>query len=278
MSIPTDGEPDDEDLILQSDCTPPDADRDCINDNFERILARSFDPFYVWSNDDPNNFCFLADRPDELQCTGFVSHTTPLVHYRVHFISVVTRSGVPVYRQYIIDYLTIWDRDAGLCTLGGASAHDFDVERTAALVITTVTDRHSTNIRDYFMVGIFLSAHEGVVCFDNSLATALPPIPAGNHPIIYWSKGKHANYEFPPDGYLFWTCPPADVCFVVPPTCIPSILIQECFAQGAPGARATSDHMINVGELGSPMNGSSWISVDKVRGKLDPPVIKLRNQ
>ena len=246
-------------------------------------MARSFDPFYVWSNDDPNNFCFLADRPDELQCTSFVSHTTPLVYYRVHFISVVTRQGVPWLRQYIIDYLTIWDHDAGLCTLAGASAHQWDVERTAALVVTTVTDRHSINIRDYFMVGIFLSAHENVPCFDNSLRcyvgdNCLPtPIPAGNHPIIFWSKGKHANYEFPPDLYPFWRCPPADVCFVIPPSCIPSFFILECFAQGAPGARATADHLINVGELWNPLNGSSWIFVDKVLGKLQEPVIKLRN-
>jgi hypothetical protein len=129
------------------------------------------------------------------------------------------------------------------------------------------------------MVGIFLSAHENVPCFDNSLKFIFErtPIPAGNHLIVFWSKGKHANYEFPPDLYPYWQCPPANVCFVVPPTCIPSFLILECFAQGAPGARATPDHIINVGELGSPINGASWINVDKVRGKLEEPVIKLRN-
>lgn len=265
---------------------PADQDGDGIPDALELHLARQYDPYYHWDTNEPNNFCFLQNQ-SSLACGGFVSHTTPLVYYRVSYLGCAFYSG-RYWRQYIIDYLTIWDFDDGLCSIclpNHVTSHQWDVERTAALVLSTVTDRHSSNLNDYTLLLFYLSAHEGVDCFDNSSLWRVTdqqgnPIPGLTiHFDVAWTWGKHANYllnAFNPDGLRIWTCGPILVCFEVGGILIcvdPFLCIYECFSDGG-FARATSDKFINVGELGQPLQ--QWINDSKVREKLDPPIIRLR--
>jgi hypothetical protein len=268
--------------VLQS----PDQDGDGILDGLERLLARRYDSYYHWDRNEPNNFCFLQNQ-SSLACGGFVSHTTPLVYYRVSFLGCTFYSG-RLWRQYIIDYLTIWDHDAGLCSVclpRGVTGHQWDVERTAALVLSTATDGHSVNLNDYTLLFFYLSAHEGVDCFDNSSLWRITdqqgnPVPGLTvHFDVAWTWGKHANYLFnvvDPGGLMIWTCGPIPVCFRVGGVLIcvdPFLCVYECFSDGG-SARATNDKFINVGELAQPMQ--QWINDSKVGEKLDPPKLRLR--
>jgi hypothetical protein len=247
-------------------------------------------------------------RSADLACGGFVSHTTPLIYYRVHFVSIVYDQNVPVLMQYIIDYLTIWDTDGGLCALGpcpvnGIGGHQWDVERTAALLVTpylpdpanpgrTDLGMISTNPSDYSVIAYRLSAHENILCFDNTndLIIRNPVGGVSFHPEFIWTRKKHANYslQFFLNSFFFdsssqvnyypiFTCLGDEYCFSGG-LCVPVPCIVECLSVNVGEAQPTASNMINVGELTAPTPGSSWILDDRVKNKLEQPFIKILNR
>ncbi len=202
----------------------PDVDNDGLPDWFESQISDLFTPYYHVSAAERTGTAFglMGDYVPE---TPIALHgpMPPHSYYRVKPLGFTINSGVQ-YGVLRIDYLTLWNRDDGLSASIGCeatetiafglaglafsellpvvSSHDLDNERSLMLVSAPTTAPNSYNLNPYGYSAYFYytAAHEWTI-FDQSIAWSLSNWPAGTHPEVALSSGKHSTYlGFNPDG------------------------------------------------------------------------------
>ena len=298
------GEPD---LAAKFELEFKDADGDGLSNSLERQLAEGLVPAYHISTGEVSStgFVTLQDTP-KLATLSFLGQVPAAVHYRVTPLFETFFNGQQ--QKFLqIDYLTVWNRDdglaiGGLCrtnaailggliglglasVLDGAVRHDWDVERSAALVAAPAAN--ADDPAAYRAYHYYLASHEDTF-FDHSIY--LPPSfpwPVGNHAQMWLSKSKHSTYEgnpnfFPlvPGGIIAFTYFVIDALYYnyvindyqyliylgIADSVYFSCIVEHFGERGA----ALPTFQQNVGENDNPIKGSSWIADSRVASKLQP--------
>ncbi|HEX4960645.1 MAG TPA: PKD domain-containing protein [Thermoanaerobaculia bacterium] len=277
----------------------PDGDGDGLPDDFERQLADNFTPAYFLSLFElpGTGLSLFQDRPDAEVVTQIFPTSFPQTatsYYRVTPLGVVNGQS---YLQ--IDYATLWSRDDGLAlsaacgtdidilsifgimpSLGtGLTGHDLDNERSAIRVVApAVGGGFNTDVNAYRVDRIFTAAHEDTL-FDHSEVVAVdPPLGPEVHFGMFPSLSKHGTYLFWPHGlplmpdwmiasiyggidascFIFDLDPDTcDLLFFIADEVVFDCITEKHVPQG--GVLARPDLRINVGELGQPLPGGSFI-------------------
>jgi hypothetical protein len=198
-----------------------DSDGDGLSDAVEQLLLVQFAP------------TFMIHRPD---CSGapagFVPGlTSPKVEaenetiYGQVFPAKTLHEAAPVVE---IHYYDLWRQDCG------PHGHPLDTEHVAVLVQASTPD---LSIAKWKALYWFASAHQDTVCDVSQIARA-STLKAQEHGATIWiSAGKHASFL---NQTLCRHGCGSDVCEDMRPMVIRKI--------------------VNLGEIGNPMNGSTWIA------------------
>jgi hypothetical protein len=291
-----------------------DADADGLDDGFESAVADAFTPGYFPSAGELGGvgFARFADEPNQ-RTVQVLPPTQPISHYRVQPLGFGTVNGqqVSVLR---LDYLTLWNFDTGLditsfcradlslllglvglgvsLVLEGQEAHEFDNERSAALVAAPVPapGAFNTNPAAYSAYSYYTAGHEGSNWTDTSrYVVPSQPVPAGNHLLLALSRSKHATYPFNPDFYpllrpdliaavyaaidfLFISGQIDELTYLILLGIADSVFFACVVEHFTDQGGFFAGTRINVGEPGRPINGSSFIADLDLAPKLTVPL------
>ncbi len=201
-----------------------DNDRDGLSDEFEQQLLQKFFPRFHVSARECDGF------PAEFQPASGEPRAlkgTATIHGQVFPVTLPDRAGFHIE----VHFYHLWNRDCGL------NGHPLDAEHVSALLFST-TD--TANVDAWKAVYWYAAAHEDTAC-DASHAAQSFTIDAEQHgPDVWISEGKHAS--FLSLGLCRGGCG-GDRCADMRPI--------------------SSANLLNIGELGAPMNGSIWIDSPK---------------
>lgn len=173
--------------------------------------------------------------------------------------------------------------------LDGASGHYLDNERSAALVAAPLNPDGSIDLNpgDYAGYSYYTAAHEGTFLDHSAYLNPSSPVPAYNHLNLALSLAKHSTYTFNPDGMplmpdwvissvyatidALWADGEIDdptylTYQFLADTVFYSCIIEHFGDQGGSYAQTR----INVGEPGSPLNGSAFIADPLIAPKFAP--------
>jgi hypothetical protein len=200
---------------------PVDSDQDGMSDALEQSLLAQFRP------------TFMVGQHD---CSGIPAKFRPDVHvpeaetengtiYGQVFPSKTSVGALPTAE---IHYYHLWTRDCG------AHGHALDTEHVSVLVRASDSQLAPATWKALYW---YSAAHENTVCDVSQIARA-STLHAENHGAQVWiSPGKHASY------------------------------LNQTLCQGGCGADKCANmvalapgKLINLGEVGQPMNGSLFIS------------------
>jgi hypothetical protein len=198
-----------------------DSDRDGMSDALEQALLVQFRP------------TFMVGRQD---CSNIPSEFRPAAHEpkpesengTIYGQVFPSRTAVGALPTAEIHYYHLWRRDCG------AHGHPLDTEHVSVLV--RASDSHLPHAT-WKALYWYSAAHENTVCDVSQIARA-STLHAEDHGAEVWiSPGKHASY------------------------------LNEMLCQGGCGADKCTNmvalapgKLINLGEVGQPMNGSLFIS------------------
>ncbi len=157
-----------------------------IDRAFEEKLALRFAPTYISSAGEDRYLAELEPKPTPKVDLG---HPPPKPCIYFSAFKHLPRSDQDIYE---INYLSIWDWDAG--GLAGLFApHRWDTERTAILVHGPKDDADPDS---FLAVEAYYAAHEGTGVNASSYQK---PRKKDRGVTVYWSLGKHASYPtYPP--------------------------------------------------------------------------------
>lgn len=170
--------------------------------------------------------------------------------------------------------------------LDGASGHFLDNERSAALVAAPLNPDGSVDFNpgDYAGYSYYTAAHEGTFLDHSAYLNPSSPVPAYNHLNLALSQAKHSTYTFNPDGMPImpdWVISSVyatidslwldgiidDPTYLtyqfLADTVFYSCIIEHFGDQGGSFAQSRT----NVGEPGSPLNGSAFIADPEIAPK-----------
>jgi hypothetical protein len=281
-----------------------DGDQDGLPDEFENQVADAFTPHYHISAGEQDQFVTFNDSPVSPETIKQRFGQTPVSHFRVHKEGFATDAYGNTVSVLRIDYLTLWDYDGGVVG-GGACAwsllglddvaqsldgHYLDHERSAMLVAAPVSGGdYNLDPGAYSIYNIFTTGHEFTLTdqsmwFDYSSS----PVPAYNHIELALSQSKHATYTFNPDYYplLPWYIIAGTYDFIdwlyatdriewywylalqaIADDLFFSCAVEHFTDQGGQYAVVRT----NVGELGTPINNSSFIAVPQIYKQFTTP-------
>jgi hypothetical protein len=199
----------------------PDTDRDGLSDEVEQALLSQFEPaFWVGKND-------CSNLPSEFSRDV----KTPTVEredgtiYGQAFVSGLAKTGSQTVELH---YYHLWKTDCG------EHGHPLDTEHVAALVRRA---DDGSAFGHWTAVYWYAAAHENTVCDVSQIARA-STVDAVDHGAKVWiSPGKHASYLS--ESFCREGCG-ADRCEAMVPL--------------------KTTKIVNLGEIGHPMNGSLFIS------------------
>jgi len=292
-----------------------DGDSDGLDDGFEGSVADAFTPVYhvSWGEQPWTGFGMFADQPSLYTVWARTNPPVPPVsHYRVQPLGFGTNGAGQQVGVLRVDYLTLWNWDDGLDVSGACIAdlaflggwvgfsaglildglqwHEFDPERSAALLVGPVAEPwvYNQDPGAYAAYSYYTAAHERTFTDHSMYLWPGSPVPAWNHLNVALSRQKHATYPFNPhylplihgdfqgwvystidflwfagiitDEWLYWALLGiADSLFY-------GCFVERFYEQGG----WFSAERINVGEPGRPINGSSWIADGRIAEKLEP--------
>jgi hypothetical protein len=152
-------------------------------------LGRKFAPIYHSSRGEGNCLVQLEPQPEPRFARGF-----PPWEPHIYF-SILSLGKRNDERLYEINYLAIWEWDAGTWTpIGVQGSHQWDTERCAVLV---AGPKDARDAGEFTSRQVYFAAHEGVRVgpwsLDNSRYLNYRR-PRHHGPDVYWSKGKHASF------------------------------------------------------------------------------------
>ena len=199
-----------------------DSDHDGMSDALEQSLLIQFAPKFMTGSQDCSGV--PAEFRSEVR-TPEVQAENGTIYGQV-FPATPSTHGSPVAE---IHYYHLWKTDCG------GHGHPLDTEHVSVLV--RASDTPPSSLTTWKAVYWYAGAHENTVCDVSQIARA-STLHAEDHGATIWiSPGKHASY------------------------------LNETLCQGGCGAdrceqmvALTPAKLINLGEPGNPMNGSSFIA------------------
>jgi hypothetical protein len=198
-----------------------DSDQDGMSDALEQALLVQFRPTFMVGRQDCSNI------PSEFRAAAL--EPEPETENGTIYGQVFpSRTAVGALPTAEIHYYHLWRRDCG------AHGHSLDTEHVSVLV--RASNSHLANAT-WKALYWYSAAHENTVCDVSQIARA-STLHAEDHGAEVWiSPGKHASY------------------------------LNEMLCQGGCGADKCTNmvalapgKLINLGEVGQPMNGSLFIS------------------
>jgi hypothetical protein len=198
-----------------------DSDYDGMSDALEQALLVQFAPTFLVGQDDCSNVP-AEFRPEKT--TPEVTRENGTVYGQV-FPARNSPNGAPAAE---IHYYHLWKRDCG------GHGHPLDTEHVSVLVRASHSDLASAKWKAFFW---YAAAHENTVCDASQIARA-STLQAEVHGAKVWiSPGKHASF-------------------------LNETLCQRgCGAdRGEAMVALLPGKLINLGEIGHPMNGSLFIT------------------
>lgn len=294
-----------------------DGDGDGLDDGFEDAVADAFTPVYHVSNAELSGtgFARFADNPNQITVSVRSNPPVPPIsHFRVQPLGFGTDASGQQVSVARVDYLTLWNRDDGLVVGGGCIAdlyflagwvgfsaaaildglqgHEFDNERSAALIAAPVPQPGVFNqdAGAYSAYSYYTAGHEGTFTDTSAYHSPSPPVPAGLHINLGLSLSKHATYTFNPDllpllpgwfqasvystiDFLWFAGVITDYWLYLALLGIADGLFFACFVEHFVEMGGWfADPRINVGEPGSPLNGSGFIADPDLAPKLTVPL------
>ncbi len=197
-----------------------DSDHDGLEDRLEQALLLQFAPTFMVAEHDCSNLPARFEMGVK-EPVGAVENGT--VYGQVFPLRGTAEQGL----RAEIHYYHLWRKDCG------GHGHPLDTEHVAVLVLGSGRGLGAATWKAVYW---YAAAHENTVCDVSQIARA-STLEAENHGATVWvSPGKHASYFSP------------DLC------------------HGGCGAdrcekmiRLSSAGIVNLGEPGSPMNGSLFI-------------------
>jgi hypothetical protein len=267
-----------------------DSDGDSLPDDFENNLADAFTPVYHVSAYEPASFATFGNSqaaPEQLLGPN------PFSYFRVQPLGFGYNNWGQLVSVIRIDYLTLWDRDAGIVTggpcfgIGESGNHDIDNERSAALVAAPVGD-YNFNLDPwaYAAYSYYTAAHEQTFLDKSRYHNfGWNPVPAGWHLNLGLALSKHATYTFNPDflplipDWLIYSIISSIDYWCYDWTfqdgfdwqdlaCLAAMFVAYDSLYGCAVERFIEQGgwfawpRVNVGEPGSPMNGAYFIQDD----------------
>jgi hypothetical protein len=198
-----------------------DSDGDGLRDALEQSLLVQFAPKFMVHRSDCSRV--PADFVPDLSSPKVEAENETI--YGQVFPAKLMHDPAPVVE---IHYYDLWRRDCG------PHGHPLDTEHVAVLVQASGPD---LSIAKWNALYWFASAHQDTVCDVSQIARA-STLDAQEHGATVWiSAGKHASFL---DHTLCRHGCGSDVCEDMRPMVIRKI--------------------VNLGEVGQPMNGSIWIA------------------
>ena len=198
-----------------------DSDRDGLSDELEQALLVQFAPRFLVGEHD------CSDVPAQFEA-GVVQPTVEREDGTIYgqaFLSKSSSTDAPVVELHFY-HLWRWD-----C---GGHGHPLDTEHVAVLVRGSNGDLATARWRALYW---YAAAHEKTVCDVSQIARA-STLDAVDHGAKVWiSPGKHASYL---NEMLCQSGCGADRCEAMVPL--------------------TAGRIVNLGEVGRPMNGSMFIA------------------
>lgn len=208
---------------LEATGAPADSDRDGLSDSLEQALLNQFVPSFMVGRNDCSNV------PGEFQ-SGNPLPTLLRENGTIYGQAFLAKPSPPDHPTVELHFYHLWARDCGL------HGHHLDTEHVAVLV--RASDEHLVSTQ-WTAVYWYAAAHENTVC-DASQIVRASTLHAEDHGAKVWiSPGKHASF------------------------------LNETLCQHGCGADKCTDtdmvalprgQVINLGEIGHPMNGSVFIS------------------
>jgi hypothetical protein len=280
-----------------------DNDFDGLPDSFENQVADAFTPYYAVSLGEWDQFCTFGDFVPQSVAVLYGGY--PLSYFRVTPQGFITLQGQQ-YSALRADYLTLWNHDSGLVGGGGAcaldllgitdiigelSSHTIDNERSAALLLAPVAvpDTYNLDPSAYASYSYYLAGHEDTFFDQSYLLYPGPPLPAGNHLLLFLSLSKHATYTFNPNylplipayvlvstiaflDFLYFTGQISEIEWLIY-TGLAYDTYYGCVVErfSTPQFAYIADPRINVGEVSNPINSSRFIQDNShgLRSKLE---------
>jgi hypothetical protein len=198
-----------------------DSDHDGLSDQVEQALLDQFAPSFMIARHDCSNV--PAEFSPNLRSPAVFQENGTI--YGQAFPS---RLSTPAHPIAELHFYHLWRTDCG------PHGHHLDTEHVAVLVRASDTDSPSAKWRAEYW---YAAAHENTVC-DVSQITRASTLHAEDHGAKVWiSPGKHASY------------------------------LNEALCNRGCGADRCMDmialqtsKVVNLGEMGEPMNGSTFIS------------------
>jgi hypothetical protein len=221
--------------------TPVDSDHDGLSDDLEQALLIQFKPIFMVSQGD------CSDVPAEFAPES----PNPIVRAEDGTIygQVFPKNfGVTTEPMVEIHYYHLWKKDCGRI------GHALDTEHVSVLIRASGTDPTSSKWKATYW---YAAAHEDTVC-DASQISRASTLHAEDHGATVWiSAGKHASFL---NEELCRRGCGGDICEKMAPLSVSKI--------------------INLGEIGMPMNGALWISSSRwplttkmIRTDFQPPAV-----
>jgi hypothetical protein len=198
-----------------------DSDHDGLSDALEQSLLVQFAPTFMVGRDDCSNVP-AEFRPENTKPEVMSENGT------VYGQVFPARSSTDAAPAAEIHYYDLWKRDCG------DHGHPLDTEHVSVLVRASHSDLSSAKWKAFYW---YAAAHENTICDVSQIARA-STLHAEMHGAKIWiSPGKHASFL---NETLCQRGCGADRC--------------EAMVALPPGK------LINLGEIGHPMNGSLFIS------------------
>jgi hypothetical protein len=290
---------------VQPPLSGADADGDGLPEELESQLADNFTPAYSLSYYEYSGvgLSLFQDRSDVQEPSQVFPTNPPTAtsYYRVFPLGVVNGQS---YLQ--IDYLTPWNWDTGLAVNGaclsdidllsflgiwspsfgiGLGGHRLDNERSAVrLVAPAVGGGINLDPNAYRVDRVFTAAHEDTLVDRSDVWNVSPPAGPVAHPVLYLALSKHGTYSYWPHGVSLlpgWAIGAiyggvATACWFFPEWCdffyfIADEVVFDCVTEKQVPQNlvlARPDLRINVGELGRPLPGGSFIHTGELPSKL----------
>lgn len=277
---------------------PSDADSDGLADSFENSLADGFTPLYFVSSGENAGTGFARFNDSVPQTVSQVyGSTPPISHFRVKPLGFFNRNDGIQYGVIQIHYLTLWNKDDGLCGSGfcvvdpiidatAVGNHNLDNEYSTVLVAAPlVNSTYDSNPQSYKLYEVYTAAHEDTLFDQSRYYNLQTPYPFGSHIKLALSRSKHATYVFNPDylplfpsyviNSVYWEIEAKYNSGIISYN---TYLIYLFFADqtffecvierfGDQGG-VFANTRINVGELSHPLNSSRFIQDTELTDKL----------
>jgi hypothetical protein len=198
-----------------------DSDRDGLSDQLEQTLLEQFEPSFLVGKNDCSNV------PSEF-LRNLTKPTVELEDGTIYGQAFVAKASTAGTSMVELHFYHLWKTDCG------AHGHALDTEHVAALVRRS---DDGSAFGHWEAVYWYAAAHEDTICDVSQVARA-STLGAVDHGAKVWiSPGKHASY------------------------------LNESLCRGGCGADRceamvplTAARVVNLGEIGHPMNGSLFIS------------------